>query len=400
MRHLFQRALTVLSLVCAVTACKKPEAGTQKDPAADKAGAKGPVTTKFIQVVERKEAPRLNVTGTLDPDERSEVASQTSGTALEVYVDVGSRVKKGDVLVLLDAREAAMRLDVANANAASQRARLGLKTGKFDAESVADVKMAREAADIAKTDFERTKILYEQGAVSKSQYDQAKSNMERTDAAYVSAKNGAEQAFGTLIASQSQVGLSAKSVEDMKVRAPFDGAVEAKRIAPGEFASVGRIVVVLVKEDKLRFRFDVPEAQSALVNVGSKIELRVAAYPDKVFTGEVKRVGVSLKAQTRTLPVEAEIPNGERLLKAGFFVRGDVQLAGEAKSVLVVPKDALLPVSGGSKLFVKDGDHVVERLVVTGLTRDDLVEVSGQIAAGDQIAIENVGALSDGVAID
>lgn len=400
MRHLIYRGLAVLAFVSAVSACKKPDAGTQKDPAADKAGAKGPVATKFIQVVERKEAPRLNVTGTLDPDERSEVASQTSGTALEVYVDVGSRVKKGDVLVLLDAREAAMRLDVANANAASQRARLGLKTGKFDADSVADVKMAREAADIAKTDFERTKMLYDQGAVSKSQYDQAKSNMERTDAAYVSSKNGAEQAFGSLIASQSQVGLSAKSVEDMKVRAPFDGAIEAKRIAPGEFASVGRIVVVLVKEDKLRFRFDVPEAQSALIDIGSKIELRVAAYPNKVFTGEVKRVGVSLKSQTRTLPVEAEIPNGDRLLKAGFFVRGDVQLAGEAKPTLIVPKDALLPVSGGSKIFVKDGDHVVERLVVTGLTRDDMVEVSGQIAAGDQVAIENVGALSDGVAID
>lgn len=378
--------------------CKNPE-DSKKDAVADKdAGA--PVATKFGQVTEQKLPPRLEVTGSLDPDERSEVAAQTGGTVLAVHVDIGSVVKKGDVLVDLDSREASMKLDVANATAASQRARLGMKGAhKFDAESVADVKAARESAELAKMDYERTKMLFEQGAVSQAQFDQAKSAKERSEAAYDSARNGAEQAWVSLLASQSQAGLSSKSLDDTKVRAPFDGTIEAKRVAPGEFAAMGRVVAVLVRDNPLRFKFEVPEGQSGLVEQGSKIELRVAAYPNRVFKGEVKRIGAGIRAQTRTLPVEAEVPNDDRVLKSGFFVRGSLELTGDLKSVVLVPRAALVPVSGGSRVFIKNGDIVEERLVATGASHGDLVEITGRLKAGDEVAIENVTALADGVAI-
>ncbi|MBL8742922.1 MAG: efflux RND transporter periplasmic adaptor subunit, partial [Myxococcales bacterium] len=345
--------------------CKKPETETKKDDAA--AQAKAPVGTKFKKVEERSVSPRLEVNGSLDPDERSEVSAQTSGVVLSVKVDVGTRVKKGDLLVELDSKEAGLRLEAANASTASQRARLGLKgDSKFDADSVADVKAAKETRDMANTDYERTKMLFESGAISKSQYDQAKSAKERADASYDSARNGAEQAWVALLGMQSQAGLSSKSVDDTKVRAPFDGVVDAKRIAPGEFAGLGRVVAVLVREDPLRFRFDVPEGQSSLVTVGNSIDIRVAAFPEKVFKGEVKRVGAMVKSQTRTLPIEAEVPNDDNLQKPGFIATRTVQLVGETRPVLMVPTAALVPVTGGSKVYVKNGDKVIERLVVAG----------------------------------
>ncbi len=391
----------MLALGLSTSGCKRPGGETKKDAVAEKREGAAPIQAKFAKVTSQKTQPRLEVTGTLDPDERSEVAAQTSGMATEVTFDIGKRVKKGDVLVVLDAREAAMRLDAANATAASQRARLGLKTpGKFDPDTVADVKQAREAADLAKTDFERTKLLFEQGAVSKSQYDQAKSNKERAEAAYDMARNGADQAWAAMLASQSQAGLSSKSLDDTKIRAPFDGTIDMKRIAPGEYATPGRIVAVLVRDSPLRFKFEVPESQAALVSIGSKIDVRVAAYPTRIFQGEVKRIAASVKSQTRTLPVEAELPNDDHALLAGFFARGQVQLAGDPQTVLVVPGSAVLPVSGGSRLFVKKGDHVEERLVVMGAPQPDgSVEVSGQLAIGDEVAIENVSALSDGAPI-
>lgn len=392
-------AWLALALALGLSACKKPADANKNAVAEDRAGS-APVATKFTKVVEQKMPPRFEVTGTLDPNERSEVASQTSGTVLAIHVDMGTIVKKGDVLVDLDSREASMRLDVANATAASQRARLGLKgSGKFDPDSVADVKMAKEGAALANIDFERTKQLYEQGAVSKAQFDAAKSAKERADAAYDASKNGVEQAWVALIASQSQAGLSSKSLEDTKVRAPFDGVIEARRISPGEYASPGRVIAVLTSDSVLRFKFEVPEAQSGLIAVGGAIEVRVAAHPDKIFNGEIKRLGASIKSATRTLPVEAEVPNADRLLKPGFFARGTVQLAGELVPVMLVPKAALLPATGGSRVFVKNGDKVEERLLATGATRGDLVEVTGKLSAGDEIAIENVSALSDGVAI-
>jgi multidrug efflux pump subunit AcrA (membrane-fusion protein) len=133
--------------------------------------------------------------------------------------------------------------------------------------------------------------------------------------------------------------------------------------------------------------------------VGGAIEVRVAAHPDKIFSGQVKRLGASIKAATRTMPVEAEIPNSDRLLKPGFFARGTVQLAGELQPVLLVPKAALVATTGGSRVFVRSGDKVEERLLATGASRGDLVEVTGRLSPGDEIAIENVSALADGVAI-
>ncbi|MFO0555961.1 MAG: efflux RND transporter periplasmic adaptor subunit [Polyangiaceae bacterium] len=405
----------VASLAFGVGAgCKRPGAEGDAAVAEKKPAQVQPVGTKTFTVIERSVQPRLEISGTLDPDERSEVASLGTGTVLEVNFDIGSRVKKNDVLAVLDSREASLRLEMANANTASQAARLGIKGGKFDVESVSDVRAAREARDLADTEYERAKGLFDSGAISKAQLDQAKTAKERADAGYESTRNGTEQAWVALMASQSQANLSSKSLDDTKVRAPFDGSVEARRVSPGEFASMGRVIAVLVSDEVLRFRFDVPESRAALVGVDGKVELNIAAFPNRVFTGKVKRIGASVKTQTRTLPVEAEVENSEHVLRPGFFARGHVELSGDAERVLLVPKSALTQAASGYRLFVRDGDHVVERLVTVGdergpvpgapppaagATADVLVEVRGQIAINEEVAVENVAQLADGTPI-
>ena len=390
---------TLLLTTTSLAACKKTDAAQKTEPGAE-TSEKAPIATKFVATIEEAVPARLEVSGTLDPDERSEVAAQTAGSVLAVNVDLGSRVRKGDVLVQLDGREAALRLDVANATAASQRARLGLSNAKpFAVDDVAEVKMAREASDLARQDFERAKSLFEAGAISKSTFDQAKSVKERSDAGYESARNGAEQSWTSLLASQSQAGLSSKSVEDTRIRAPFDGLIEARRISEGEYAPPGRVVAVLVRDDVLRFRFDVPEGDSARVSIGNQLQLSVAAFPNEVFKATIKRIGASVKAQTRTLPIEAEVANGNLKLRPGFFVRATVDLTGDPMKVLTVPLKALIPVTGGSKLFVRDGERVAERIVTTGQIQGDRVEVKGQLKVGEEVAVENLENLSDGAKV-
>jgi RND family efflux transporter MFP subunit len=390
-------------LLLLATACKRPGAEVTDEARTNSpaTSTKAVVTTKFEKVAEVRVAPRLEVSGTLDPDERSEVAAQTSGTALAVNVDLGTRVKKGDVIVQLDGREATLRLDVANATTASQRARLGLDgRERFAVEDVAEVKMARESAEIAKTDYERTKALFEAGATTKSVLDGAKSAKERAEAAYESARNGAEQSWTSLLASQSQAGLSSKSVEDTRIRAPFDGLVEAKRISEGEFAGMGRVVAVLVRDDVLRFRFDVPEADSGRIQLGNNVELEVAAFPNEIFKASIRRIGASVKRETRTLPIEAEVANPDHRLRPGFFAKAGVELTGAEVAVLVVPKKAVRPVAGGSAVFVREGDKVVERLITTGVVRGDRIEVRVQLKVGEEVAVENVDTLADGALLD
>ncbi len=384
----------------AISGCHKPSDGATAESSAKKPGGQPPIKSSFGKVEEKKVPPRLEVTGTLDPDERSEVAAQTAGVVSSVTVDIGTRVKKGDVLVELDAREAALKLSAAAATAESQRARLGLEgRDKFDPENVADVKAAREARDLASAEYDRSKALFDSGAISKAALDSSKTNKERADAGYESARNGAQQAFAGLLASQSQTGLSSKSVDDTKIRAPFDGSVVEKRVSTGEFAAMGKVVVVLVRDNPLRFRFEVPESDAASITLDSPVQISVDAYKGRIFEGSIKRISASMKVATRTLPVEAEVKNDDLTLRPGFFARASVSLAGEPKLAKFVPAAAVTPVGAGFRVFVLAGDHVEERLVTLGPSDGELREVRGDVKPGEEVAVESVDLLSDGAPV-
>jgi RND family efflux transporter MFP subunit len=387
--------------VGSVMGCKKKTPAPTADAQATAAAAnKGPVAAQFAKVETRKLPRALEVSGTLDPDERSEVASPGSGTVLKVNIDVGSRVKKGDVLVELDGRESSLRLAGANATTQQQLARLGIKPGdKFDADATPEVRAAKEARDLAISEAERMQALFDRGAVTQQQLDQAKSGAERARAQYDAARNGADQAWAGLLAAQAQAGLSSKAVGDSRIRAPFEGSVVEKRVSPGEFANTGRVVAVLVDDNPLRFRFDVPEADVGGIEVGRPVELSVAAHPGKIFKAEVKRVGASINAKNRTLPVEAEIANDDGKLRAGFFAKARIALEGEATESLLVPKAAVGQTGSSARVFVRSGTRVSERLVTLGREVDGMVEVRGQLAATDEVAIEAVDQLSDGAAV-
>ena len=363
-------------------ACKKSTpTPTGPEPAVSGAGAQA-VSVRFVKVESRKLAPVLEISGTLDPDEKSEVAAQFGGAVKSVAVDVGTRVKKGDVLVVLDSSEAALRLAAAKSTADQQRARLGLDNGNgFDAEAVPDVKAAKEARDLAVLEAARTEKLAKQGAVSVSSADQA--------------KNGAKQGFAALKTAEAQSRLSGKNLKDTKVVAPFDGAVQERRINAGEFAGVGRVVAVVVKDNPLRLKIDVPESEIAGVAVGSLVALRVSAFPGRDFTGTVKRMGAAINAYSRTLPVEAEVPNDDGRLKPGFFVRAQVSLQGAPSDVLLVPESAVGSTGSNARVFLRDGNRVVEKLVSVGRHVGELVEVRGPLKAGDEIAADNLDQLAD-----
>lgn len=385
--------------LASVPACKKPAPAPTADPSGT-AAAQAAIPTRFARVEARKLDRSLEVSGTLDADERSEVAAQTGGAVLKVLIDSGSRVKKGDVLVELDGREASLRVATANATAKQQLARLGIERGqKFDPEAVADVRSAREARDLAVLEYDRAKRLFDAGGVTQAALDQAKSGAERARAQYDAARNGAEQAWAGLAAAEAQARLSAKGADDTRIRAPFDGAVVEKRIAPGEYAQPGRVVAVLVRDNPLRLRIDVPEADVGGVAEGRAVELKVAAHPGRTFQGVIKRIGASVKVQSRTLPVEAEVPNDQGILRPGFFATARVALAGEATDALVVPKAAIGTSGSSSRVFVRSGNRVAERLVTVGRDVGELVEVRGAIKEGDEVAVDAIAELSDSAEI-
>jgi multidrug efflux pump subunit AcrA (membrane-fusion protein) len=384
--------------VLLLAACKRPPADSK--PAGDTAEQTAVPGVRFAKVVERRLPPTIVASGTLAADETSEVASPGPGVVVKVEVDVGSRVKRGDVLVQIDPRDPSLKVQQANAATAQALAKLGIKGGEpFDPNKVADVRAAKEAMDLAVADAQRTKSLVDTGSVSAATWDQARTRAEQARAQYDAALNTAQQSYAALLAAQASAGQAQKAMSDTSIRAPFDGAVAERRISPGEYAQTGRVVVVLVRDNPLRLRLEVPEADAGRVEVGQEVLVTVASAPGKPFRGVVKRVGASVKQQSRALPVEAEVPNDDGRLKPGFFARAEILLSGGDAPALLVPRAAIGSTGTASRVFVRAGTRVVERLVTAGREVDGLVEVRGAVTAADEVATDAVDKLADGAEI-
>ncbi|WP_437716553.1 efflux RND transporter periplasmic adaptor subunit [Sorangium sp. So ce448] len=386
-----------------LTGCRRPEADAQPSPARDTAAPRQKPAVHFGKVTARPLAQTLDISGTLVADETSEAATQVGGLVVSVAVDVGARVKKGDPLVVLDARNVALQSQAASAAVAQARAKLALQDGAspkgIDPDQVPEVRAAKQSMELAKSEAERVKQLYDQGAVPQSTWDAARTQAQNATAQYDAAVNGIRATVAALTSAQAQAGLASKAVSDTTVRAPFDGAIAEKRISVGEYASPGRVVAVVVRDNPLRLRIDVPEADIAHIEVGKPVSVSVAAFPDRLFPGVVKRIGASLKASSRTLPVEAEFDNTEGKLRPGLFAQGQLTLTGESRTAILVPESAVGTSGTSARVFVKSGDRVTERLVKPGRKIEGLVEVVGPLAEGDEVAIDKVSELADGIEV-
>ncbi|WP_437551081.1 efflux RND transporter periplasmic adaptor subunit [Sorangium sp. So ce367] len=386
-----------------LTGCRRPEADAQPSPARDTAAPRQKPAVRFGKVTARPLAQTLDISGTLVADETSEAATQVGGLVVSVAVDVGSRVKKGDPLVVLDARNVALQSQAASAAVAQARAKLALQDGAspkgIDPDQVPEVRAAKQSMELAKSEADRVKQLYDQGAVPQSTWDSARTQAQNATAQYEAAVNGIRATVAALTSAQAQAGLASKAVSDTTVRAPFDGAIAEKRISVGEYASPGRVVAVVVRDNPLRLRIDVPEADIAHIEVGKPVSVSVASFPDRLFPGVVKRIGASLKASSRTLPVEAEFDNSEGKLRPGLFAQGQLTLTGESRTAILVPESAVGTSGTSARVFVKSGDRVTERLVKPGRKIEGLIEVVGPLAEGDEVAIDKVSELADGIEV-
>lgn len=386
-------------LATAAAGCKRKEqAGA---PQVEVQAERPPVPAKFDKVQSRMLEQSIELSGTLAADQTSEVAALVAGAVSKVNVDVGSRVKQGDAMVELDRRESALRAAQAAAQQrqASERLGAGLSQGKFDPTQVPEVKAAKEAYDLAQSDADRTKALVDSGAVSQAAWDQARVRAEQARAQYDGALAAAKQGQASLAGASAATGLAGKSLSDTIIRAPFSGSVAEKRISLGEYATPGKVVVVVVSDNPLRLKIDVPEADVSKIKVEAKVEIEVVSFPGKSFQGLVKRIGASIRQQSRALPIEAEIPNDDGGLRPGMFARARIMVPGATTKALMVPASAVGTTGASARVFIKLGDRVAERLVVTGRRAQGLVEVIGEVKEGEEVAVTDLDKLSDGAAI-
>jgi multidrug efflux pump subunit AcrA (membrane-fusion protein) len=365
------------------------------------------MTSSAIQ----RELPRyFEATGTLASDEQTDVAPLIGGKVVAVGVDLGSFVKKGDMLVRLDDRDARLRLEQAQAQLAQQEAtvrqaeeRLGLKPNqKFDVMRVPDVRNAMAALNLADKQFRRYEKLLESGDVSRSTFDVQKAQFEQAEEAYETALNVARQNYAAVQTARAglqsirvQIEQARKAINDSVIYSPIAGFVADRPADVGEYVTTNSKIATIVRTNPLRMKIDVPEQSVPFVKVGQTVSLTTSAYPDKTFNGHVARISPNINATSRTLTVEAEINNSEGLLKPGQFATARI-LQPRSEAAVMIPARAVRTEGNVSRVFVIKDGKAEQRLVQLGQTDNDMIEIKTGIKEGEKVATGNVDKLADG----
>ncbi|MDX6574610.1 MAG: hypothetical protein QOE96_563 [Blastocatellia bacterium] len=395
-----------------LTACSRSK-GQGNNAAASTSPTPPAISVSTTAAVSRQLPRYFEANGSLAPNQQADVAAETSGKVAAVGVDLGSSVRRGQMIVKLDdadfrirIEQAQAQLDQAKATVRQNEAKIGLRPGqKFNPENVPEVAGARSALELADKNLRRYEKLVETGDVSRSAYDQQKSQRDQLAEQYQALIHQAQQNYAAVANAQAAVDAAATQVSLAKrnlgytvVVSPMPGYVSDRPADIGEYVSPQQKVATVVNLNPLRVRIDIPEQAIPQIRSGESVSVSVSGYPDRNFAGRVARVSPNVTASSRTLTIEADVDNPKAELKPGQFATVRILLPQSAPAVLV-PQRALRTISGSTYVYVIKNGHAEQRLVQSGQTEGDLVEIQSGVAADEVVATSNVDQLSDGAAV-
>ena len=402
---------TLLFVVAAVAfaACGGSRANVRKEETPATTTPSAVVVTTAAAI--KRDLPRFfEATGSLAGDQQTDVAPQTAGKVVAVGVDIGSPVRRGQMLVRLDDAELKLRVDQAAAQLEQTKAavrqaeeKIGLRPNQaFDPNRVAEVAAARVNFELADKNLKRAEKLIESGDVSQSFYDDQRARRdalkEQYDVQLAQARQnyaGVQVARTNVANAEAALALARKNLSYAVIPSPIDGFVTERTADLGEYVSPQQKVATVVRTNPLRVRIDIPEQAIPEVQIGQSVSATTSAWPDRNFSGRVARIAPNVSAQSRTLTIEAEIENSSGALKPGQFATVRI-LQPRTSPAVLIPARAVLSQAGVSRVFVIKDGHAEQRIVQTGQTEGDLIEIKNGVAADEAVATSNLESLSDG----
>lgn len=273
-----------------------------------------------------------------------------------VPVEVGARVRKGQVLLELDRRTLEMQAR----------------------QSEGSLAQATASAALAQAQLTRGESLLERKLISTANFDELTANRAKTAAAAIAAEADRD-------AARLRLGFAS-------LRAPDDGIVSARNVQPGQIVATGTELLRLIRRGRLEWRAEIAETDLSSIAVGAHVTLRGPA--GAAIAGRIRAVSPALDPKSRTALVYADLPD-PGALRAGMFAEGRVQI-GKA-SVMTVPRQSVVFRDGYPYVFVLgEGNRVSQRRIELGVTQQTRFEVRGGLATSDRVVVRGAGFLGDG----
>ena len=318
-----------------------------------------PTAVEVYKAATQSMPRRFESIGTLTAVHQVTIAPQVSGRVTAIKFESGLSVKAGDVLVQLD-----------------------------DATERADIATYQAQARLATANLGRQQKLAQNQFSTKASIDDLKSQLDQANA-------GIQRSQAT--------------IEYKQIKAPFDGQLGIRRINLGEYLSAGTAVVTLTDLDNLYIDFSLPEQNRAELALGQEVEVRLDAYPDRVFKATLATIDPQVDPNMRAVMLRATLPNPDHLLQPGMYGRVAVVLP-PVPDVVTIPETAIDYTVYGDSVFIlregkekdKDGkpQYTVEQVFVTpGAHNNGKVGIVKGIAAGDVVVVGGQLKLHNGAAV-
>jgi RND family efflux transporter MFP subunit len=389
-------------LFCALAlfsgACKSEYQGQtrQNRPGANQAARQ----VKTARVEETPFGETVTANGTLAAFDQTTAGVKVAGRLSSISVDLGSVVRRGQMIAQIEPNDYKLRVQQAEAALAQARARVGLSPdGKDDAvksEDTGTVRQARAVLDEAKVSRERAAKLVQQGIVARSEFDTVDAAYKVAESRYQDAIEEIRNRQAMVAQRRSELSLARQQLADTAVYAPLDGIVQLKRASVGEYLAAGAPVVDIVRMNPLRLQAQVSERDAGNVRYGQNVRVSVEG-DQKVYLGQIKRLSPVIAQQNRMLMVEADVQN-DGGLRPGSFAKAEI-VTNDAKMAVTVPSNAILTFAGIEKVIVVQNGKALEKPITTGRRSGEWTEILAGINVGDQVIVDP-GNLQSGMAVE
>lgn len=362
-KYLFTKIILLLTLVFLIpidTGCKKKEAKTQAEK----------VVNVQVQAADKRPLrPFVETIGSLNPYEEVIVSAEVDGILKDIMIDEGTVVSKEMILTTIDDTD--YSLEVKRAEAA--------------------LKQTEATLENTRVEYKRKEALYKEELVTKQQFDDVSTRLSLTEADVDRAK--------------ASLSLAKQKLSKTRIYSPLSGVVKEKKVERGNYVRNGTPLFTIIQTNLLKLNFTMSEKDVGKLKTGQDVLFKVDTLPDKEFRGKLSLIYPSLEEKTRTLQVEANVPNPNGILKPGLFAHV-ILYTGAERDTIVVPVTALLYEGEKIKVFVIEGDRAKERSVAAGQKYrlksevGEFTEVTEGIKEGEQIVIVGQQNLFEGAKVN
>jgi len=377
------RVLVVPSLALLLAGC----GGIARERDASAASVSAPVQVSVVQATAQQWPSVYEATGTVRARFSTVISSKWMGYVREVKVQPGDRVREGQSLVILDARD----LDAAAGSARAGREEVRNAIPEADSAVAA----AKAHLDLVEVTYKRMKQLYEKTSISDQEFDEASAKLKAAQAELAMAQARRAQLDQKLAQAEQEVRAAEVSRSYAEVNAPVGGIVTAKSVDPGNLAAPGTALMT-IESGGYRLEASVEESKISSIRTGQAVSAAIDGI-ERVFGARVSEIVPAVDPASRAYTVKIDLPAIPRL-QSGTFGRARFQLG--SRQVLAIPAAAVTERGQLQSVFVADNGVARTRLVTVGEKTKDQVEVLSGLSAGDSVIFPITAGIGDGSRVE